>query len=328
MDPLLAQRVLVTGATGFIGSHLVRRLVAEGADVHLLVRPGGDPWRIADVMAKCTSWTADLADGATLATVARGARPTIVFHLAAVTAGRKLGQELADLMHAIDCNVRGTVALLHALRGGDMPLTRFVATGGLEEYGGGPAPYDEGQREAPVSPYSASQTAGTHLCQMLNRRLGLPIVTLRPALVYGPAQSTEFFIPALIRRCLDGGDFEMTSGDQRRDLIFVDDLVEAFVRAATTSSVAGEVINVCSGAAVPIRDVAAAIVRASGSSTRLQSGVLPQRVTEITDLEGRNAKAARLLGWRPTTGLEEGLTRTIAWYRAHHGETIHVDAGR
>src|SRR5439155_23050557 len=105
--------------------------------------------------------------------------------------------------------------------------------GGLEEYGTAPTPYDEFQREAPISPYSASQVATAHYVGVLQHHTMARIVTLRPALVYGPDQSTDFFIPSLIVSCLRGATFDMTDGTQGRDLLYIDDLVDAIVLAAT-----------------------------------------------------------------------------------------------
>jgi len=317
----------VTGATGFIGSHLVRRLMREGAEVHYLIRHGSNAERIGDVAGKCQAWTGDLRDIGSLTQALARARPEIVFHVAGVTAGRQPGNEFEQIERALDGNLKGTLNLLEAVRGADLPLERFVATGGLEEYGIGASPYDEAQRERPVSPYSASQAATTHFCQMLQRRLQLPIVTLRPSLTYGPAQSVDFFIPALIVRCLQGEDFEMTKGEQRRDFLYVEDVVDAYVRAALAAGVVGEVINIGSGVAAPVREIAMTVVRLSGARTRLRIGVIPERVTEITDLVCKNDKAARLLGWQPVTSLADGLIRTIAWYRQHSASTRSVAGG-
>jgi UDP-glucose 4-epimerase len=327
VSSIVGKSVLVTGATGFIGSHLVRRLVRDGATVHCLVRPGSNAERIADVAAKCQPWSGDLRDPVSLTRSAAGAQPKIVFHVAGVTSGRQPGNEFEQIERALEGNLKGTINLLEAVRRADIPLERFVATGGLEEYGVGVSPYDEAQRESPVSPYSASQAATTHFCQMLQRRLQLPIVTLRPALTYGPAQSVDFFIPALIMRCLQGGDFDMTNGQQRRDLLYVEDLVDAYLRAALAPRVVGEVINVGSGVAALVGEVATAVVQLSGARTRLRMGVIPERVTEIAHLVCRNDKAARLLGWQPVTSLTEGLVRTIAWYRERNASTRSAAGG-
>ena len=134
---------------------------------------------------------------------------------------------------SLEVNLVGTINVLHAALESGAPVAAFVRAGGLEEYGLAATPFEESQREQPVSPYSASQVAATHYCEVLQRHTSVAIVTLRPALVYGPDQSTDFFIPGLIVSCLRGIDFEMTEGEQTRDLLFVDDLVDAFLLAAS-----------------------------------------------------------------------------------------------
>lgn len=308
--------VLVTGAAGFLGSHLTRRLLGDGARVHVMLRPGGACDRIADLMPAMRRWDADLGDTASVERAVAAAAPQVVFHLAGLTGGRGGQEGSADhLAQTYEANVAGTVGLLAALLTAAPRLRRIVRTGGLEEYGRGPLPYREDQREAPVSAYSASQVAATHFADMLHRRAGLPIVTLRPALVYGAGQSTSFFIPALIGACLEGRAFEMTAGLQTRDLVYVDDVMEACVAAATVPDIEGRVINVGSGQEYRIRDVAERIVKLIGCGSTLRVGALPDAPGDLARLVCDPSLAASLLQWHPRTSLEEGLAQTIAWYR-------------
>lgn len=316
MSAFSSLSVLVTGGTGFIGSHLTRRLVREGARVHLLVRPESRSWRIRDVWADVTCWQGNVTDFDSVERCITGARPAVIFQVAGATHGRGLANDLAQIDQSIEMNLKGTLNVLKAAHRCEQAVQCIVRTGGLEEYGNGKAPYDEDQRESPVSAYSASQVATTHYCQMMGRGLGLPIVTLRPALTYGPAQSTSFLVPALILHCLEGRDFEMTSGEQGRDYVYVEDVVDAYLRAALTPEARGEVINIGSGREYRIRDVAERILRLTEAAIRLQTGRSP-RPCEIQHLFCRIEKAARILGWSPRTALEEGLAYTIAWYREH-----------
>ncbi len=176
-------------------------------------------------------------------------------------------------------------------------------------------PFVESQREMPVSPYSLSKVAATHLGQMLYRTSGLPVVTLRPFLVYGPGQSTDMFIPSLIRHCLEKKDFRMTAGDQTRDFVYSDDLIDAYLRAAFSSSARGEVINVGSGAEYLIRDIAEKILQKMGEPIKLIIGAIEKRKGEAEHFFCNNKKAYDVLGWRPSIGIDEGLDRTIAWFR-------------
>ena len=190
----------------------------------------------------------------------------MVYHLAADTKSRGTGDDIRQLESRLEINVRATYRLLDKLNQGHWPIRRFIRTGGLEEYGCGGHPHIESQREWPVSAYSASQVAATHYCTMLQPYLRFSVVTIRPALIYGPAQSAQFFIPSLIAHCLEGRDFHMTSGRQIRDLLYIDDAVEALLRSSLASGLEGQIINVGSGKGHRMIDVAQAICT-GGQST-------------------------------------------------------------
>jgi nucleoside-diphosphate-sugar epimerase len=310
--------VLVTGAGGFIGSHVVRRLLASDAEVHVLLREGSRAERVAGLEG-IHRWTGDLDDVAALEACLKASRPERVFHCAGVSRARHVSG-WAPVREAQRVNVDGLVNLLEAASSSGASIRSLVRLGGLEEYGSGLAPYVETQREAPRSAYSASQVAGTHLLQALQPTLPFTAVTLRPALIYGPGQSTDFMIPALIEALLAGRPFPLTEGRQRRDLLYIDDLVTAMLTASTTDGLGGEVINIATGAARQIRTVARAIGRMTGRSDLLSFGELLERPNDIIDLRGDAAKAERLLGWRPTTSLAHGLARTIEWHRNMHSK--------
>lgn len=312
---LSGRRALVTGASGFIGSHLAARLVAEGAEVHVLLRPGGSAERLAALRDRLRVHEGDVTYPPSVSEAVARSEPDVVFHLAADTGVRRLSEGWGGVERSVRVNLEGTLTVLRAVLESPHRVASFVRAGGLEEYGTGATPYDERQREQPISPYSASQVAATHYCDMLQRGTDTRIVTLRPALVYGPAQSTDFFIPCLIETCLRGGDFAMSSGTQRRDLLYVDDLIDAVVLAAVREEASG-VINVGHGVEHAMREVAEQIVRLCGSPTMLAIGAVPTRPGDLEHLVTATARAEALLGWRPTTSLDDGLRRTIEWYRA------------
>jgi len=320
---LFQRPVLVTGASGFIGSHLVRRLVALGADVHAVARPGGHSRRFDDVRHSITEHAGDICDFESIARCYRGARPAVVFHLAADTTVRRFDDDWGAVERSLAVNLHGTLNVLRGSLESDSQVAAFVRVGGLEEYGAGETPYDESQREQPISPYSASQVSATHYCQVLQPRASTMIVTLRPALVYGPDQSSDFFIPSLIASCLSGAEYEMTEGTQGRDLLYVDDLVDALLLAATRPGLRGAVINVGHGEEHRIVDVAREIARLAGTESLLRIGVKPSRAGDLEHLAGRSDRAEALLGWRPRVGLHEGLRRTVDWYRRHFEEPLH-----
>jgi nucleoside-diphosphate-sugar epimerase len=308
------KRVLVTGGTGFIGSHLVRRLVMADAEVHVLVRPQSDLWRIKELAPKIIPWRGDVTDLGSVERCVTQAQPEIVFHLAGDTSGRRWSQSLSELDQSIEVNLCGTLNVLRSLHAAPKPPMRFVRAGGLAEYGNAPVPFDERQREMPASAYGASQAAATMFLSALSRQLAFPAVTLRFAAVYGPGRSEDFFLPSLIARCLEGRDFEMTGGDQPWDLVYVDDAVDALLRATEAAIEPGEVINIGSGLGPTLREIADRVVRKIGSG-RLRVGAVPIVAGDVRQLYCRNDRAAAILGWRPRVDLDTGLDRTIAWYR-------------
>jgi nucleoside-diphosphate-sugar epimerase len=313
---LRGRRVLVTGAAGFIGSHVVRRLLHVGADVHALVRPGSSARRLDALEPSIRRWDVDVADERAVLGCYRAARPEVVLHLAADTSVRRHEHGWEAVERSLAVNLRGTLNVVRGAIEADGAVSAFVRLGGLEEYGTAPFPFDEAARERPVSPYSASQVAGTHYCQMLQARAKAALVTLRPALVYGPSQSADFFIPGLIEACLRGEDFAMSDGGQRRDLLYVDDLVDAVLGAACRAGLYGAVINLGHGTEHRIRDVAREIVRLTGSRSRLLIGARTDDRGGLAHLVTSTTVAEDLLGWRPRVALRDGLLRTIDWTRA------------
>jgi len=303
--------VLVTGAAGFIGSHLTMRLLEEGAEVHILMKKDSNQFRIQDFIGNLTVWHGDLKDYQSICSCIGNSRPQIIFHLAALR-NVKRGPELIESM--IDVNIKGTINLLKGGINEKINLECFVNTGSSEEYGNGTAPFNEDQREMPVSPYSASKLAATYFCQMLHESMGLPIITLRPFLTYGPNQNTDMFIPSLIQHCLEGKDFSMTEGDQTREFNYIDDIVDAYLLAACCPRAIGRVINIGNGIEYRIKDVAEKIVHMMGNPIKLLVGALPKRPGETDHFFCSNEKARELLEWSPRVSLNEGLERTISWY--------------
>jgi nucleoside-diphosphate-sugar epimerase len=150
--------------------------------------------------------------------------------------------------------------------------------------------------------------------------MGLPIVTLRPFLIYGPSQDTNMFIPSLIHHCLEGKDFPMTKGDQTREFNYVDDIVDAYLLAAFCPKAVGEIINIGNGIEYKIKDVAEIIVKMMGSPIKLLIGNLSKRPGEASHFFCSNEKAKRLLGWFPKFSLDEGLKKTIEWFTNNRGK--------
>lgn len=306
MEGATSPRVLVTGTGGFIGSHLVKALLRHGAIVHGLTRAGSDRSRIAD-LTDLHLHLCDLRDGEGLRAVVRKVRPAAVFHTAIEGVGP--GSDPAEM---VATNVLGAHHLITCLR--ETGVERLVVTGGSSEYGRKDAPIVEDDLPEPTSLYGATKAAATLLFQQAAREHGLPVVVLRLFSVFGPGEPAHRLIPTAIRAALCGEELRLTGPGWRRDFVFVDDVVDACLRALSLDGHHGEVMNVGTGRQTSNEDVVALIDRLTGGGLRVVRGVYPPRPTDARFWVANPAKAWRLLGWKPLHGLEEGLAKTIAHF--------------
>jgi nucleoside-diphosphate-sugar epimerase len=312
IEALKNTRVLITGVSGFIGSHLAARLVKEGAKVYGLAKTSSNLRRLKDITNKVVIHHADITDAAAVKASLTAIKPQKIFHLAAYVDTSR-SPELMEKM--VDINLKGTLNLLQALDG--IHCDCFINTGASEEYGDNTAPFHEDQIPKPVSPYSASKASTTLFCQMLHKTLALPIITLRLFLTYGPRQQGDMLIPSLITKTSLGQEFEMTKGEQTRDFNYIDDVVDAYIRASICPSAIGELINIGSGLEYKIIDVVEMVLSMMGSQMRPRAGALDYRPGEAMRFYCDNTKAREILGWQPKISLENGLKNTINWYRVH-----------
>lgn len=298
---------LVTGITGFIGRHLASALHSAGVAVVGVTRNKAHSAAIKNV------FIGDIANRDFVSDLVHQVRPNIVFHLAA---NKSRTGNLEDFRRGLEDNLFGTLNLIETCV--DKPyIQRFVSIGTCEEYGHANPPFHEEMRESPVSAYSLSKTSMTHLLQTLYRTHNFPAVVLRPSLAYGPGQATDMFLPALIQALLIGNRFGMSEGEQTRDYVYIDDLIGAVLLASAKPEAIGKVINVSSGVPVLLKEIARLAARKIGrdAENRLDMGIKSYRPNEIMDYVASFQLAERILGWRPCTTLEDGLTATVEYFR-------------
>jgi len=168
----------------------------------------------------------------------------------------------------------------------------------------------------PTTEYGAAKAACWLIAQAFARRTGLELVSLRPFTMYGPMEPPGRLVPSVVRHALAGQSIDLTPGDQARDFVYVEDVADAFIAAATTDAAVGGTFNVCTGTAVTVRDIVQRVLAATGSASTARFGALSYRPTELSMLSGDTSRATQILGWRARVSLDEGLDRTIAWFRA------------
>lgn len=320
-ERLRGRRVLVTGATGFLGTHLVRALVEIGAEVHAVRR---DPRRSTRLPCEGIRWhEADLLDAQRLRRAVDEAAPDVVFHLAAY--GTVFDEKEVDRTFRV--NVVGTWNLWQAVRGS---RCRLVYAGSCGEYGEARGQVREDHACRPTWFYPATKNAGSVLLSTLARTQNQEIVILRPFGPYGPADDPRRVLPHSILTLLRGQELRVTAGEQLRDFAYVEDHIRAFLLAAVAPlRTPGAVYNVGSGRVVSLRDAVLEVARQVGPhAVRLvRFGALPYRETEVWEMCCDIGAARRDLGFSPRVSLEEGIARTVGWFREHGGVRAGSDSG-
>ena len=317
MTELREKKVLITGACGFIGSHLVERLVAEGCQVRAFVYYNSfNRWGWLDslspqTLAKIDVFTGDIRDP-------NGVRQAmkecdVVFHLAALIA-------IPFSYHSpdsyVDTNVKGTLNILQAAR--DYHVEKVLVTSTSEVYGTAKyVPIDELHPRQGQSPYSATKIGADAMADAFYRSFGLPVVTVRPFNTYGPRQSARAVIPTIITQLLAGKtEIKLGSLHPTRDLVFVKDTVEGFVALAKSGQTIGQEINIATQQEISVGDLAQKLITRINPSAQIISDDIRLRPekSEVERLLGKNEKIQTLTTWHPSYSLDQGLDETIAWF--------------
>lgn len=312
-------QVLVTGAGGFIGGHLVELLVREGASVRAVVRynsrneRGTLDWLDEAVVSEVDVQLGEVRD---IESVERAVEGTeVVFHLAAQIA---IPYSYVNARDYFETNVLGSLNVAQAaLRHG---VRRVVHTSTSEVYGTAQTvPITEDHPLEAQSPYSASKIGADKLMDSFHRSHDLPVTVLRPFNTFGPRQSARAVIPTIITQALAGDVVRLGSTDPKRDLTYVEDTAAGFVAAARSDAAIGRTVQLGTGEAISVGELVERVGAVLGKELTVETDAARVRPpqSEVQLLLSDPSRARELLGWEPTIGIDEGLSRTIAWIEAN-----------
>lgn len=322
MSSILKQKILVTGADGFIGSHLIETLLEAGLSVKAFVFYNSNNsfgWLDTipqNKLEQVEIFSGDVRDPNGTRMAIKDVR--IVIHLAALI-GIPFSYHSPDSY--VDTNIRGTLNILQACR--DYEVERVIITSTSEVYGTARyVPIDESHAFQGQSPYSASKIGADRLAESFWRSFGLPVTIARPFNTYGPRQSARAVIPTIISQLLNNKmEIKLGSVTPTRDYTFVKDICQGFLKLLTSKNTIGEEINICSNYEISIEQLAQKIISLLNPQARIivdQERIRPGK-SEVNRLWGNNQKIKQLTGWTPQYSLEEGLQETIAWMKQNVG---------
>lgn len=303
MDPIgqfSGQKLLITGANGFLGHHLSRRVCESGAEVHAVARN-----LPTDRDTYLRWWEGDVSDLTTVKRLFINIQPDIVFHLTSHGVG---APDFQLVFPTLSSDFLATINVLTAATQHGCP--RVVVTASLEE------PQPGSEEITPSSPYAAAKWASGAYARMFHRLYGTPVVIVRPFMTYGPGQRSHKIIPQVTLDLLRGRSPRLSSGRREVDWVYVDDVIDGFLAAAQQENVEGSTIDLGSGILVSIREVVMQLATLIDANIEPSFGALPDRPFEkirAADVEFAYAK----LRWSAETTLESGLAQTVEWYRAH-----------
>ncbi len=313
------KKVLVTGAGGFIGSHLVERLVAEGASVRAFVRYNsrGDAGLLKlipqETLQQIQIVAGDIRDPDAISKAMENCN--LVFHLGALIS---IPYSYLHPHEVAEANVMGSLNVLLAAQ--KLKVERLIHTSTSEVYGTAlRVPIDETHPLQGQSPYSASKIGADKLAESFHCAYNLPVVTVRPFNTFGPRQSARAVIPTIITQALGQSVIRLGNLDSTRDFTFVSDTVDGFIKAAETPGVEGKTMNLGTGSEIKIGDLVEKIIRLTGSSAQIEIDQSRLRPTdsEVMRLLSNNNLARTTLHWEPRVSLDDGLQQTIAWIKNH-----------
>ncbi len=306
------KRVLVTGASGFVGANLVRRLLKDGHETHLLLRPAQQFWRIEELAREVHTHQADLEDMEGVRRVVMAVKPDWVFHLAAYGAY----PHQIDPQRMLATNLAGSATLVDTCA--EMGVESFVHTGSSSEYGFKDHAAAEDEEVEPNSHYARTKVSATRHCQSVAIERNFNAITVRLYSIYGPFEEPSRLIPTLILHGLRGELPPLASPRIARDFVYVDDAMDAMLQVAAKPSIPrGAIYNICTGVQSTLADVVEIARKLMGISVEPEWSTMPDRSWDTDRWVGSPQRMEQEIAWRAQVNFEEGLKRTIKWFEEH-----------
>lgn len=306
------KKVFITGASGFIGANLTRRLLHDGHEVHLLLRKGYKSWRIQDILKDTHIYFVDFQNKSVLKKIFSSVTPDWIFHTAVYGAYSRQ----TDFSEMVQTNILGMHSLLSAAC--EVGFESFVNTGSSSEYGYKKTAPKETEHLDPNSPYAVTKAAATHLCRLMAEQHKLHIPTLRLYSVYGPYEEPTRLIPTLLLHAHQHTLPKLVDPKVARDFVYVEDVVDAYVLAAQSKTTdPGDIFNIGTGTQTTLASLVSTTRKLFQISQKPVWGSMPNRNWDTSTWIADNAKAKKVLRWKPKHSLKQGLVRTYRWLDEH-----------
>jgi len=322
MTDLRDARVLVTGASGFLGANLVRALVAQGASVTGTIRPSSGLWRLESEQTRLNLEVVDVVDPEMVQAIVDRVRPEIVFHLAFPPGYPEQAEARSDMLRT---GVLGTTALLESAA--RIGVSRFIQVGSSLEYGSKDRPLREQDPLQPGTFRGAVKAACSLLCRYYARQEGIPIVILRVFTAYGLWEPRSRLVPSAFLAALRDQSLPLTPPGIRHDLVYVADLVEACLRSATLAAEGCTELNIGSGRSWTNEAVVRLVQDIVGRKVRVLPNAYPLRPVDLDRRVADTSRAVKVLAWRPRFSLRQGLEQMYSWLKENQKYYDHALAG-
>lgn len=306
------KRVLITGANGFLGSHIVERMISQNADLSVIVRESSDLWRIEEHIKGIRIFNADMQDFTAIYECVKTIRPDVIFHMAAYG----VDSRQKDVFTAIYSNLLGTVNIL--VSAGKAGCPRLINSGTSMQYGNKEGKVDEDASYNPNNIYGSTKAASTIMAHQLAADLGIGIVTIIPFGVFGEKEGSYKFFPHVILSALNNREINLTSCEQYRDYCYVENIIDGFLIAAQAQQIKSEIFNIGNGFTQPLKYYVDLIIKEVNSAAKINYGVLEQRKNDLWNPLPNVGKINGTLGWKPKISIEDGIRSTVRWYKENY----------